>query len=80
MPKESKAEEAERKIQQGLARHSVTPQRMIAVGILEDVMDRRKNEFAQCDPDVIQEILADWEEIARIVIRGERLHRLPTKK
>lgn len=70
-----KTERAKIKIQRGVARYSVTPQRKIAVGILEDVMDRRgiKHEFEQCDPDVIQEVLTDWEEIARVIIAGEAL-------
>jgi hypothetical protein len=63
---------ARRKIQRGQERFSVLPQRKIALGILEDVMDRRgiKNEFEQCDPEVIQEILSDWEEIARVAMPG----------
>ena len=58
-------------VKAGMERHDVTPQRQIALGILEDVLDRRgvKHEFEKIDPDVIQEILADWEEIARVVIQ-----------
>ena len=62
-------------VKAGMERHDVTPQRQIALGILEDVLDRRaiKHEFEQIDSGVIQEILADWEEIARVVIQEEVL-------
>ena len=70
-----KAEYARRCIQRGVKAYGMTPQRMIAVGILEDVLDRRdiKHQFEACDSIVIQEILAAWEEIARVVIFGEIL-------
>jgi hypothetical protein len=71
----SKTQEAKEKIRRGLSHYSVTPQRKIAVGILEDMTDRKgiKHEFEQCDQAVIQEILSDWEEIARVVMSDEGL-------
>ena len=70
-----KTERAKVHIKAGMERHDITPQRQIALGILEDVLDRRgiKYEFEKTDPYVTQEILAAWEEIARVVMYGEVL-------
>ena len=49
-----------------MAADEKTVGRMIAEGILEDVLDRRgiKHEFVACDDEVIEDILNSWEKIA----------------
>ena len=72
---DDKTERAKFHINTGIARHNVSPQRQIALGVLEDVLDRRgiKHEFEQVDSDVIQEILSAWEEITRVIIQGRTI-------
>lgn len=69
----SKEEIAIEAVKLGVASHSIPPQRKIALGIYADVMDRRslKHEFARYDQEAIRNILAAWEEIARVVLEGE---------
>ncbi len=69
----NKTEIAIKTVQRGIESIPMLAWRKVALGIYADVSDRRgiKNEISQCDDEVIQEMIASWEEIARVVIMGE---------
>jgi len=66
-----KEERARHTIEIGIKYQPVTPQRKIALAIYADLSDRRgiKSELAKCDKEVREDMISDWEEIAKIIIR-----------
>ena len=66
----NRIEQARASIETGLKSHSVSPARIIAVGIMADLLDRSgiKSAILNCADAEREEILDSFQDIAEVVI------------